>query len=200
MPESSLSWPGSFMARSVAVTANRRRPRRVMRHMRRIPGYRFARRTMVPRIRHSLTARAVVHRIFDVDAGQHTPLDVTAGNLVAGVGAERLPVVAVIALDIGSAEQLDQLVEEIAELQVLTAGFRPVFVLATPRLGAPRAFGYPVELLTPESEWADEQPWQEYARVTLASIFSVYRTTASLVVSPGGLSSTDRLILASLRP
>lgn len=177
-----------------------RRPRRVMRHVRRIPGYRYARRTMVPRIRGSVTARAVVHRLFAVDAAQHTPLDVAAGNLVAGVGVERLPVVIVVMIGV-SPGVVDEVVDEIAELQVLTAGFRPVVVMDTPRLAAPRKYAYPAELLTAEADWPHEsQSWEHYARATLASVVATYRSTASVIVGPDGLSRTDRILLAGMNP
>lgn len=180
--------------------ADRPKPRRVMRHMRRLPGYRYARRTMVPRIRDSATARAVVHRLFAVDAKQHTPLDVTAGNLLAGVGAERLPVVVVVMAGLPG-ERVRAVVDELAELQVLTAGFRPVVVMDTPELGAPRTYGYPAELLIAEDGWAHEtQSWDDYVRGTLGTIFATYRSTASVVVGPDGLGRTDRLLLAGLSP
>lgn len=169
-----------------------------MRHVRKLPGYRYARRTMIPRIRRSPTARAVVHRVFDIDAEQHTPLDVGAGNLVAGVGRERLPVVIVVLLGV-PADRVDGVVREIAELQVLTGGFRPVIVMDTPRLGAARMWGYPVELLTAEAEWTHAtQSWDDYVRSTLASVFVTYRSTASLIIGSDGLRHADRLLLGSL--
>ncbi|PSK91719.1 hypothetical protein CLV30_13420 [Haloactinopolyspora alba] len=169
-----------------------------MRHVRKLPGYRYARRTMVPRIRNSTTARAVVHRVFDIDADQHTPLDVGAGNLISGVGRERLPVVVVVLLGVHD-HQVDDIVREIAELQVLTGGFRPVVVMDTPRLGAARTWGYPAELLTDESSWTHEsQSWDEYVCETLASVFATYRSTASLIIGPDGLSRADRLLLNGL--
>lgn len=172
-----------------------------MRHVRKIPGYRYARRTMVPRVRQSSTARAVVHRLFDIDADQRTPLDVAGGNLIAGVGVERLPVVVVIMLGMSQndAADVDGVVREIAELQVLTGGFRPVIVMDTPRLGAARQWGYPAELLVPEHSWtSDHQPWDDYVRATLASVLVTYRCSASLIVGPAGLTRTDRLVLGAL--
>ncbi|TDE15932.1 hypothetical protein [Jiangella asiatica] len=180
--------------------ADRRKPRRVMRHVRRIPGYRYARRTVVPRIRDSVTARAVVHRLFAVDSKQHTPLDVTPGSLLAGVGAERLPVVVVMMVGLPT-DRVREVVDQLAELQVLTAGFRPVVVMDTPALAAARGYGYPAELLIAEDSWTDPaQPWDEYVRVTLGAIFTTYRSTASLIVGPDGLGRTERQLLAGLSP
>lgn len=171
-----------------------------MRHVRRMPGYRYARRTMVPRIRRSATARAVVHRLFAVDMKQHTPMDVAPGNLLTGVGAERLPVVVVIMIGV-PAQTVGPVVDEIAELQVLTAGFRPVVVMDAPALGAARTYGYPAEQLIDQASWTDEnQSWDDYARFTLASIFATYRSTASLLVGPQGLSRADRLVLGAMQP
>lgn len=171
-----------------------------MRHMRRIPGYRYARRRMVPKIRRSTTARAVVHRLFDMPVKQRTPLDVAAGNLIDGVGVERLPVVAVIMLGV-PAERVDDAVREVAELQLLWAGFRPVVVMDTPKLGTARQFGYPAELLISREQWQDEaQSWDDYARGKLSSIFAAYRVGSAVTVGPDGLSDADRLVLTSLRP
>ncbi|TDC54434.1 hypothetical protein E1212_03060 [Jiangella ureilytica] len=180
--------------------ADHRKPRRVMRHVRRIPGYRYARRTVVPRIRDSATARAVVHRLFAVDSKQHTPLDVTAGRLLAGIGRERLPVAVVLLLGL-PAERVREVVDELAELQVLTAGFRPVVVMDVPELSAARAYGYPAELLIAPADWAHAtQTWDDYLRSTLATIFATYRSTASVTVGPDGLTHTDRLLLGALAP
>lgn len=180
--------------------ADRRKPRRVMRHVRRIPGYRYARRTVVPRIRDSATARAVVHRLFAVDSKQHTPLDVTAGRLLAGVGTERLPVVLVLLLGL-PAGRVREVVDEVAELQVLTAGFRPVIVMDVPELAAARAYGFPAELLLPEDGWPHPaQPWDDYVRTTLGALFATYRSAASVIVGPDGLGRAERLLLASLAP
>ena len=169
-----------------------------MRHVRKLPGYRYARRTVVPRVRQSSTARAVVHRLFDIDADQRTPLDVASGHLLAGVGIERLPVVVVILIGVPE-DDVDGVVREVAELQVLTGGFRPVIVMDAPRLGAARRWGYPAELLTPEHSWtSDQQSWDDYVRSTLASVLVTYRCSASIIVGPGGLTRADRLLLGGL--
>jgi hypothetical protein len=68
-------------------------------------------------------------------------------------------------------------------------------------LGAARTYGYPAELLIPPGDWAHEtQSWDDYLRSTLATIFSTYRSTASVTVGPDGLAHTDRVLLSSLAP
>jgi hypothetical protein len=73
------------------------RVRKAGRYVRRLPGYRYARRAILPRIRQSSSARSLVKRVFDVDGSQVAPLDVAPGNLIGGVGTERLPVAVVLA-------------------------------------------------------------------------------------------------------
>ncbi len=168
--------------------------------MRRLPGYRYARRALLPRIRQSPGARSLVKRVFDVDAAQPAPMDVTPGNLLGGVGAERLPVAVVLMLRV-PADRIPGVVDEIARLQLLSAGFRPVIVMDTPALSAVRRYGFPVELLVAEEEWNDEyQPWDEYARLRLGRIVATYRSAATVTVGPDGLDDTNRLILTSCAP
>lgn len=178
---------------------NNPRVRKAGRYVRRLPGYRYARRAILPRIRQSHSARLLVKRVFDVDASQDTPLDVAPGNVVGGVGAERLPVVVVLLFGV-PAERVESIVDEIARLQLLTAGFRPVIVMEVPELGAARRYGYPTELLMSRDGWADEQPWDEYARQRLGRIITAYRSAATVAVGPDGLDDTARLILASCAP
>lgn len=173
---------------------------KLMRRVRRVPGYRYARRRLVPKLRRSPTVRTVVHRLFDVPVKQRTPMDVSPGNVLAGVGVERLPVVIVVMLGL-PAERVDGVVRDLAEVQLLSAAFRPVIVMDVPKLGAARAFGYPAELLINESSWTDEtSSWDDYARAKLTGIFATYRASGSVTVGSDGLSQADRLVLTSLRP
>lgn len=168
--------------------------------MRRMPGYRYARRAVLPRIRQSTGARSLVKRVFDVDAAQPAPLDVAAGNVIGGVGTERLPVVVVLLLGI-PAERIERLVDEIAQLQLLSAGFRPVIVMEVPALAAARRYGYPVELLITADDWRDvHQSWETYARLKLARILNTYRSAATVTIREDGIDEASRLILTSCAP
>ena len=118
---------------------------------RRMPGYRFVRRRAVPRIRRSAAARALVTRIFSVESRGSGPpaIDVAPGRLLAGLGVERLPVILVsligFADGIGEravvSEVVDAVIDDVAEMQVLGAGFRPVFLLDTPAFTRARSYG-----------------------------------------------------------
>lgn len=172
--------------------------RHVARIIRRVPGYRYARRSVLPRVRASPSAQSLVKRVFDIDAEQAAPLDVEAGNLLGGVGVERLPVVAVIMISVPS-DRIGDVVDDVARLQVLTAGFRPVFVMDTPMFGATRRYGYPVEFLTARSSWDDSpDSWGEYAGSRIRSVIATYRTSATVSVHPSGLDENGRLLLGSL--
>lgn len=176
------------------------RVRKAGRYVRRLPGYRYARRAILPRIRQSAGARSLVKRVFDVDAAQSTPLDVAPGTVVGGVGTERLPVVIVLMLGIPPVN-IDPIIDEIAQTQLLTAGFRPVIVVDSPRFATARKYGYPTELFIPAHEWSDEhQSWEEYARAKLGRIIMTYRSSATVTVGPDGLDETNHMILASCSP
>lgn len=168
--------------------------------VRNLPGYRFARRSVLPRLRRNATIRQLVRRVFDVDATRSPPMDVNAGVLLEGIGTEALPVVLVVIID-ASPDDVTQVIDEVARLQLVGAGFRPVIVMDTPSLAAARRYGYVVELLVPENLWPhdSDELWVDYVRRRIALLFSTYRATASVGVGPGGLSTAARLILSSLR-
>ena len=44
---------------------------------------------------------------------------------------------------------VDGVIDDVAEMQLLGAGFRPVFLLDTPAFGRARSYGYVAELVTP---------------------------------------------------
>jgi hypothetical protein len=155
---------------------------------------------VVPKIRSNATVQLAAKRLFDIDGRHMAPMDVCAGYLLGGVGVERLPVAIVVMIGV-PVETVRVTLEELAQLQVLTAAFRPVIVMDTPELNAARAYGYPTELLIDEANWSTTtQLWTDYIRDKLASIFTTYRSAASIVVGPTGLSRTDQLVLGSLRP
>lgn len=173
--------------------------RTVARHARRVPGYRKLRSEVLPRIRASRTAREVASRVFDFDTKpDRSAVFLSAGNLLAGRGLDNLPVVIVSLVGVPR-DRIAGVVEEVARIQVLTAGFRPVFVLETPELGAVRRYGYPVELLIEPSAWSvADQAWEEYACARLASVKRTYQASSLVAVPSSGLGVSGRLLLQSL--
>lgn len=175
----------------------------VVRRARRVQGYRSVRRAVLGRLRGSDTARDIVTRVF---AGSQTgPTRVpqrfpAAGTLLAGVGVDVLPVTLVSLLDV-PAERIETVVREVATCQVLYAGFRPVFVMCCPVLEAPRAFGYPVELLIEPEAWDfPEQTWLEYAAARFTEIEIRYGADRTVCVPPDGLGRGARVALARPGP
>jgi hypothetical protein len=174
---------------------------------RRMPGYRWVRRRAVPRIRQSATARALAHRMFPSQAnGSGPPADVAPGRLLAGVGVEQLPVVLVslvgLADDLAEnavpGKVIDAVIDEVAELQLLGAGFRPVFLLDTPAFSRVRSYGYAVELVTAAATWSGEPAdWPEYIGARVASMMRTYGVSAVVTVGPGGLDNPARGLLRS---
>lgn len=175
---------------------------------RRMPGYRWVRRRAVPRIRRSAAARALADRMFptEVPNGSGPPADVAAGRLLAGLGTEQLPVVlfSLVGLSDGAADQsavthvLDAVIDEVAETQLLAAGFRPVFLLDTPAFARTRSYGYVAELLTPRAAWVGEPAdWSSYVGARVASMTATYGVSTMIAVGPDGLDDVARGVLRS---
>ena len=181
--------------------------RRAARLARRTPGYRWVRRRAVPRIRQSATARAVAFRLFAMESrGSAAPLQLEAGRLLGGVGAERLPVILLslvgladgVGDKVSMSELVDAVIDEVAESQLLGAGFRPVFLLDAPAFSRARSYGYVVELVTPRKAWSGESAdWSEYVAARVASMVTTYGVSSVITVGPAGLDDVNRGVLRS---
>lgn len=172
---------------------------RLKQHFRRLPGAGVAQERIPQLLRRSRAFRAIVRRAYAVDGSVRAPVDVAAGRVLHGSGTESLPVVLIVMLD-ADESTIDGTVDEVARIQLLSGGFRPVFATDTPAFAAMRRLGYPAELLIPANEWTNsEMTWQEYARRTLALMFDGYQATASVTLGAEGLNSAARSVLGSLR-
>jgi hypothetical protein len=134
------------------------------------------------------------------------PADVAAGRLLSGLGVERLPVILLnmvgLADDLGDriaiGELVDDVIDDLAELQLLGAGFRPVFLLDVPAFNRARSYGYVVELVTPRTAWSVELPdWSEYVAARVASMTAFYGVSAVITVGSDGLGEVPRGVLRS---
>ena len=181
--------------------------RRAARLARRTPGYRWIRRRAVPRIRQSATARVLAFRLFAMESnGSAAPLQLEAGRLLGGVGAERLPVILLSLIGLADgvgdnasiSEVADAVIDEVAEWQVLGAGFRPVFLLDAPAFSRARSYGYIVELVTPRKAWSGEgADWSEYVAARVASMVTTYGVSAVIAIGSDGLDDVNRGVLRS---
>jgi hypothetical protein len=175
---------------------------------RRLPGYRWVRRRAVPRIRKSAGARALAHRMFPSQSLESLPIpaEVAPGRLLAGIGVEQLPVV-LISL-VGLADRvtangttgriIDAVIDEVAELQLLGAGFRPVFLLDIPAFSRARSYGYAVELVTPAAAWlGGAAEWPHYIAARIASMMRSYGISAVVTTGREGLDDVARGVLLS---
>jgi len=184
---------------------------RAARLARRMPGYHWVRRRTVPRIRRSGTARALAYRLFAVGsrgsaARVEAPLELTAGRLLAGLGTERLPVIllSLVGLSNGnstagsSGQVVEAVIDEVAETQLLGAGFRPVFLLDVPAFSRARRYGYLVELVTPRTAWSGESAeWSDHVAARVASMTRTYGVSTMIIVGPDGLDDAARGVLRS---
>lgn len=159
---------------------------------RRIPGYPIARRILIPWIRRNTVISAIAHRLWVTEVtADGRGADLTAGNLLAGVGLQVLPVVMFVLADLPEA-QLASVVDEIAGIQLLTSGFRPVLVLGRPDFEAARKYGYAAELMLPAADGQTDQVryWERLRHA--------YGTALVCEVTEGGLTPTQRAFLLSL--
>jgi hypothetical protein len=184
---------------------------RAVRLARRMPGYRWVRRRALPQIRHSAAARALAYRLFAIESRTsaqpiEAPLELTAGRLLAGLGTERLPVILISLVGLTDAiddkatvgELVDVVIDQVAEAQLLGAGFRPVFLLDTPSFSRARSCGYFVELVMPRSGWqAEPTDWSEYIAARVTSMTKAYGVSTVITVGPDGLDDVARGILRS---
>jgi hypothetical protein len=138
--------------------------------------------------------------------GSGPPVDVAPGRLLAGIGVEQLPVVLVslvgLADDVAEnavrGKVIDAVIDEVAELQLLGAGFRPVFLLDTPAFSRVRSYGYAVELVTAAATWSGEPAdWSEYIGARVTSMMRTYGISAVVTVGPRGLDNVIRGLLRS---
>jgi hypothetical protein len=101
------------------------------------------------------------HAAAPVDA----PLELAAGRFLAGIGTERLPVILLGLLGLAdgiddntaTSEVVEAVIDDVAEMQLLGAGFRPVFLLDTPAFNRARSYGYVVELITSPTAWREKR-------------------------------------------
>lgn len=165
----------------------------IARAARNVPGLSTARRMLVPRLRDNDMFRRLAHRLWMTDvATDGRGADLTAGNLLAGVGLRTLPVLLVDLTKV-PVEALESVVEELATIQLSTAGFRPVLLLAGPEFAVARKYGYPPELV-PELETEADQIayWQRLRRT--------YGTSLRCTIPAEGLAQAQRVFLFSLSP
>ena len=99
---------------------------------------------------------------------------------------------------ISTGNLIDAVTDEVAELQLLGAGFRPVFLLDTPAFSRPRSYGYAVELVMPAAAWSGEPAdWADYVGARIASMARAYGISAVVTVGPDGLDDVGRALLRS---
>lgn len=178
----------------------RHRIRKKASHARKSPAARRAKHVTVQAVSNSQVARRVASFAIRIAPRQLEDLQrtwdpfPTPGRLIAGQGHERLPVV-IINLIGEDVPTITQLVDEIAALQLATAGFRPVFVLDQPALAITRRYGFATELVMEPAAWPFDQRWDDYVARRLRDILSTYGAKVMINPSAEGLSRRDLLAL-----
>lgn len=157
----------------------RRRQQQLARWARRTPGHRFALEQVLPRVRRSAVLTDLAWRVFAPRHGAgHVEVALLPDRQLSGPDVGRLPVVGVLATGLDDA-RAEQLLVDLADLQRETGSFRPVLVLDRPVFAAARRFGYVVEHVVPEREWASgafgEVPWTDYLARRLGSVIDHYQ-------------------------
>lgn len=183
--------------------AARRRQQSLARWARRTPGYRLALEEVLPRVRSNAVLSDLAWRVFAPrhGAGQ-VDVPLHAGRHVAGADVSRLPVVGIVATDLGEAQAL-ALIDAVADLQAELASFRPLFVLDQPVFAAARAHGYVLELVVPRAAFAtgahgDPQGWEGYLARRLGSLIDHYQLWHLARADGAGLDPLDEQLLRAL--
>ena len=152
---------------------------------------------MAVRLRSSKTARKVVSRMFDFDdSGIGGTFFLGAGNVIGGLGLDNLPVV-VVNLVGADPDAVPGLVEAVAQEQVLTGGFRPVFLIDGDYFAEIRQYDYPVDHVIPKASWPGaSEDWERYVVDRLRQMRRSYSAIA--LVDPIRAGDTAMLFLSTL--
>lgn len=178
----------------------RRRQQSVARWVRRLPGYRWASTSALPRVRRNPVLTDLAWRVFVPGrlAGEvEVPLH--GGRYLEGPDVGMVPVVGVLALGLDDAA-VATLVDEVARLQREVGSFRPVLLLDRPAFGAARRHGYVLEVLTPAGSWdGHDESWTRYVAARVGSVIDHYQLWHLLRADDGRLAPLDVALLAALR-
>jgi len=168
------------------------------RRARSLPGQRTLGRLAL-RLRTSSGVRKVVSRAFDFDdSGIGGTVFLRAGHVIGGVGLDSLPVILVSLVD-APAEDVPELVDALAQEQLLTGGFRPVVVLDTDGFATVRQYGYPVDHVVARADWpGNDSSWQTYLTRRFQHMRRDY--SAAGFVDLGRAPEAGLLFLRSLEP
>lgn len=110
-------------------------------------------------------------------------LRVPGGTLLPPEQAKHLPVAMLVVL--GAGDRIDEWVDRVAQAQVESAGFRPLFVVDAPHFAKLRQYGFLFEYLMPYADWASlEQPadWARYVQARLSRLTKLYHPSTVIVL------------------
>lgn len=110
-------------------------------------------------------------------------LRVPGGRLLPPEQAKHLPVAMLVLL--GAGDRIDEWVDRVAEAQVESAGFRPLFVVDAPHFAKLRQYGYLFEYLMPYADWsslAEPADWTRYVQGRLNQLTKLYRPSTVIVL------------------
>lgn len=184
--------------------------RTALRTARSLPGYRTSRTGVQQAVRRSPTARRALLRLAGFggltlesdgeDLGQEVQTGYPAVGLVLqGRVREPLPTVLVHLLEVPD-ERVAEVVHDVAVWQLLTAAFRPVFLVRQAGLAPVRAYGYVAELAAEADAWGmSPERWRSWVQTRIGSMTAHYHASGLLEVGPAGLSPGQMAFLSHLR-
>jgi hypothetical protein len=174
----------------------------------RIPGYRTLSRRLVPTMSRSAAGRRMLS-LARVGLGRGSEggvlpsIGITAGAHLGTAESERLPILAVLALECPD-DTLAEALDRLATAQVLTGGFRVLVVSDRPVFGVTRRHGYPLELLPDRAGLATVEPDADWDDTVLRRVQGIVRDYGVRAVVPvQGLTAapwTAVLALAAVAP
>lgn len=179
--------------------ATRRRQQELARRMRRLPGYRWAVTSALPAVRRNATLTDLAWRVFSPGrgAGQvDTPFH--GGRYLAGADVSLVPVVGFLALGL-DADQVGELVDDVARRQRELGSFRPLLVTDQPAFAAARRHGFVLEVLIPLEAWeGDEASWTAYVAERVGSVIDHYQLWHLLRLDGARLGPLEVAVLHQL--
>ena len=177
--------------------------RRVLRLVKRVPGYLRIRRGLLTFLRNNYLVREVAKRILPFRANQpHRVPELTAGRAFNNERAAALPIVLIVATGFDE-PGMAQLAGRVEQAQRLTGGFVPVFVVDTPVFGPIRTRGYALEHMLDRAGWErffDPAGWTDYRIERLGVLWRDYGAAQVTLAEPDCIPSVEPLMLLAAQP
>lgn len=170
----------------------------LLRALRAVPGYERLRGPVLRQLRKSPRFRKVLRRVRAARLQTANRASLTApiaGRTFSAEEASHLPVALIVCRGLDEGE-VETLANRIEQAQLVTAAFRPVFVLDTSAFGPLRLRSFAFEHVLGRSAWEqlyEPSGWTDYLLHQLSTLRSDYGAATVVPVESRSLPSADLL-------